>query len=168
MISIENLHLHIDGRVILEGIDLHLRPGDIYGLLGPSGAGKFTTIFALLGLRGRSSGQIRVLENDPADHAREIRWNVGVMPERTEFYDWMTAPAYLDWYGRLYGELPDERDVRKLLEKVGLGSMRYRSIATFSRGMKQRLAVARTLLTGKAVGLLTAWGVMFAVAVPYL
>ena len=51
MISIENLHITIEGKEILKGIDLHLQPGDIYGLLGPNGAGKSTTIFALLGLR---------------------------------------------------------------------------------------------------------------------
>ena len=61
MISIENLHLDICGKEILKGIGLHLQSGDIYGLLGPNGAGKSTAIFALLGLRGRSSGQIRVL-----------------------------------------------------------------------------------------------------------
>jgi ABC-2 type transport system ATP-binding protein len=145
MISIENLQLRIEGREIIKGIDLHLQPGDIYGLLGPNGAGKSTTIFALLGLRKRSSGQIRVLDHDPAEHALEIRRNVGVMPERAGFYDWMTAPAYLRWYVCLYGQPPNDGDVEELLEKVGLGSLRRRLIATYSRGMKQRLAVARAL-----------------------
>jgi len=145
MISIENLQLHIGRKEILNGINLNLRPGDIYGLLGPNGAGKSTTVFALLGLRMRSSGRIRVLGRDPADHAREIRRDVGVMPERAGFYDWMTAPAYLKWYSRLYGQPPNEEDMLELLEKVGLGSVGHSPIATYSRGMKQRLAVARAL-----------------------
>ena len=145
MISIENMQLRIEGKEILKGIELHLQPGDIYGLLGPNGAGKSTTIFALLGLRERSSGHIRVLDHDPAENALEIRRNVGVMPEQAGFYDWMTAHSYLQWYSRLYGQSQSDGDLRKLLEKVGLGSVRHRPIATYSRGMKQRLAVARAL-----------------------
>jgi ABC-2 type transport system ATP-binding protein len=147
MISIENLHLSIDGKEILRDVHLHLQPGDIYGLIGPNGAGKSTTIFALLGLRVRDNGQVNVLGRDPAEHAAEIRRTVGVMPERAGFYEWMTAPAYLRWYGRLYGETPTGRDVRMVLEKVGLGTEGRRPIGTYSRGMRQRLAVARALIS---------------------
>ena len=146
MISIENLHLTIEGKEILKGIDLHLQPGDIYGLLGPNGAGKSTTIFALLGLRAHGSGPINVLGRDPGEHAAAIRSSVGVMPENAGFYEWMTAPAYLRWYGRLYGETQTQRDLGILLEKVGLGTQGHRLIGTYSRGMKQRLAVARALM----------------------
>jgi ABC-2 type transport system ATP-binding protein len=146
MISIENLHLTIEGIEILKGIDLQLQPGDIYGLLGPNGAGKSTTIFALLGLRGRGSGRISVLGRDPGEHAAAIRSSVGVMPENAGFYEWMTAPAYLRWYGRLYGEPQSKRDLLLLLGKVGLGTEAHRLIGTYSRGMKQRLAVARALM----------------------
>ena len=146
MISIDNLHLTIEGKEILKGIDLHLQPGDIYGLLGPNGAGKSTTIFALLGLRAHGSGRISVLGRDPGEHAAAIRSSVGVMPENAGFYEWMTAPAYLRWYGRLYGETQTDRDLMILLEKVGLGSQGHRLIGTYSRGMKQRLAVARALM----------------------
>ena len=122
MISIENLNLNIGGEEILKGIDLHLQPGDIYGLLGPNGAGKSTTIFALLGLRTHASGRINVLGRDPGEDAAAIRGSVGVMPENAGFYEWMTAPAYLRWYGRLFGETQTDRDLGILLEKVGLGT----------------------------------------------
>ncbi|MCB2146034.1 MAG: ABC transporter ATP-binding protein [Deltaproteobacteria bacterium] len=147
MISIENLHLGIERKEILKGIDLHLEPGDIYGLLGPNGAGKSTTIFALLGLRARESGQISVLGHDPKSHAAQIRGAVGVMPEHAGFYEWMTAPAYLRWYGSLYRQAQTEKDLRILLGKVGLGDECRCTIGTYSRGMKQRLAVARALVT---------------------
>ena len=147
MISIDNLQLHIGGSQILKGIRLNLQPGDIYGLLGPNGAGKSTTIFALLGLRAYSAGRIRVLDRNPVDHGREIRRDVGVMPERAGFYDWMTASAYLSWYGSLYGQATTEIGIRELLEKVGLGSVWDCRIGTYSRGMKQRLAVARAMAT---------------------
>ena len=135
------------GKEILKGIDLHLQPGDIYGLLGPNGAGKSTTIFALLGLRAVDSGQISVLGLDPAKHAIDIRSAVGVMPENAGFYEWMTAPAYLRWYCSLYGQTPSHNDLRTLLAKVGLGAEGRRPIGAYSRGMKQRLAVARALAT---------------------
>jgi ABC-2 type transport system ATP-binding protein len=147
MIRIENLFLSINGQEILQGIGLHLQPGDIYGLLGPNGAGKSTTIFALLGLRGRSGGRVRVLGNDPQDQALEIRRSVGVMPERAGFYDWMTALAYLRWHANLYGQPPRDSHLRQLLEKVGLDAVHSHRIGSYSTGMKQRLAVARALVT---------------------
>jgi ABC-2 type transport system ATP-binding protein len=145
MISAENLHASINGQDILKGIDLHLQSGDIYGLLGPNGAGKSTTIFVLLGLHHRSGGHISVMGKDPDDQAVEIRRTVGVMPEHAGFYDWMTATDYLRWYARLYGQSPSDTDVRKSLEKVGLGAVQNHPIGSYSRGMKQRLAVARAL-----------------------
>jgi len=146
MIRIENLHLNIEGKEILKGIELHLQSGNIYGLLGPNGAGKSTTIFVLLGLYLRSSGRISVLDHDPKDHALDIRRNIGVMPEEAGFYNWMSAPAYLGWYGCLYGQRQSDGDLRVLLQKVGLGSVSHRPIGTYSRGMKQRLALARALV----------------------
>jgi ABC-2 type transport system ATP-binding protein len=146
MIDIENLRLSIDGKEILRGIDLHLQPGDVYGLLGPNGAGKSTTLFALLGLCAYASGRVVVLGGDPAQDAASIRRYVGVMPEKAGFYNWMSATAYLKWYARLYGCAQDDRGRARLLEKVGLGTEAHRRIGTFSRGMKQRLAVARALM----------------------
>jgi ABC-2 type transport system ATP-binding protein len=145
MISVENLHASINGQDILTGIDLHVQSGDIYGLLGPNGAGKTTTIFVLLGLHQRSGGQVSVMGKDPADQAVEIRRTVGVMPEDAGFYDWMTAAKYLRWYAWLYGQPPHDVELRTLLEKVGLGPVQDRPIGSYSRGMKQRLAVARAL-----------------------
>lgn len=146
MIDIDNLRLNIEGKEILKGIDLHLRPGDTYGLLGPNGAGKSTIIFALLGLRAYESGRVSVLGGDPAQDAVSIRRGVGVMPEKAGFYDWMTAPAYLKWHGRLYDFPSTDQDLGMMLEKVGLGAEARRTIGTYSRGMKQRLAVARALM----------------------
>ncbi len=146
MIKTENLRLRIKGKDILKGINLHLEPGDIYGLLGPNGAGKSTTIFALLGLRACESGRISVLGSAPDGDAVSIRRSVGVMPEKASFYDWMTATDYLRWYGRIYGSQPTDKDLGMMLEKVGLGAESHRFVGTYSRGMKQRLSVARALI----------------------
>ena len=141
MIRIENLHLNIAEKEILKGVDLHLQSGDVYGLLGPNGAGKSTTILALLGLRNYTSGHVSVLEHDPANQAAVIRRSIGVMAENSGFYDWMTPITYLQWYGTLYNLLNDQRKLHKLLDRVGLESVANHPIGTFSRGMKQRLAV---------------------------
>jgi ABC-2 type transport system ATP-binding protein len=146
MIAVDNLRLTIGGKEILKGIDLHLRPGDTYGLLGPNGAGKSTSIFALLGLRPYDSGHVGVLGDDPAKEAVSIRRLVGVMPEKAGFYNWMSASDYLKWHGRLYGSPPTDRDIARMLEKVGLGAEALLPIETYSRGMRQRLAVARALV----------------------
>ena len=147
MIDAENLHATIDGNEILSGLDLHLEPGDIYGLLGPNGAGKSTALSVLLGLRAYASGRVAVLGGDPAKDAVSIRRLVGVMPEKAGFYNWMSASAYLQWFARLYGVCSSGRARKILLEKVGLGAEAHRCIGSFSRGMKQRLAVARALMT---------------------
>lgn len=147
MISIENLRLTIEGKEILTDIDMHLAPGEIYGLLGPNGAGKSTTIFSLLGLRSRQSGRVSVLGSDPAENAVVIRRSIGVMPERSGFYGWMAAADYLMWCGSIYGYESTGRDQETMLEKVGLGKEAHRPIGTYSRGMKQRLAVARALIS---------------------
>lgn len=146
MITMENIRLGIDGKDVLNGIDLHLEPGDIYGLLGPNGAGKSTTIYALLGLRPYSGGHVRILGGDPAEDPIPIRRQVGVMPEKAGFYEWMTAPDYLGWYASLYGAAPAAGELDALLGRVGLAAKKGQPIADYSRGMRQRLAVARALL----------------------
>ncbi|WP_338669071.1 ABC transporter ATP-binding protein [Pseudodesulfovibrio methanolicus] len=146
MITMENIRLGIDGKDVLNGIDLHLESGDIYGLLGPNGAGKSTTIYALLGLRPYSGGHVRILGGDPAEDPIPIRRQVGVMPEKAGFYEWMTAPDYLGWYAHLYGFEPAAGELDALLDRVGLGAKKGNPVATYSRGMRQRLAVARALL----------------------
>jgi ABC-2 type transport system ATP-binding protein len=147
MIRVDKLFLNFKGKDILRAVDLHLQPGDIYGLLGPNGAGKTTTIFTMLGLKSRFGGKISVLDSDPENQAQDIRNIVGVMPENGGFYEWMTGIAYLKWYSSLYGQKCQDKRLYALLERVGLGSVAHLSIKTYSRGMKQRLAVARALVS---------------------
>jgi ABC-2 type transport system ATP-binding protein len=87
-----------------------------------------------------------VLGHDPSREAVAIRRSTGTMPENAGFYEWMSAPAYLRWYGRLYGVVSTDVDLHGLLARVGLEVDERSPIATFSRGMKQRLAIARALL----------------------
>lgn len=146
MIQIWGLKLDLGGRPVLREVNLSLQPGTIYGLLGPNGAGKSTTLSVVTGLRKAKSGSVRVLGMDPAVEGRALRGRIGVLPEQAGFYDWMTAREYLDWSARLYGKRKDPGQVASLLQKVGLEVRDHAGIATYSRGMRQRLALARALI----------------------
>jgi ABC-2 type transport system ATP-binding protein len=111
--------------------------------VGPNGAGKSTSIAVLLGLYAPDDGELRLFGESQAD-ALALRQRIGVMPECAGFYDWMNANDYLAWYAGFYGAL--QQRVSDLLTLVGLGDSGVRPIGQFSRGMQQRLALARALV----------------------
>jgi ABC-2 type transport system ATP-binding protein len=143
LIDANHLRLSLHGLTILADVSLHLEPGEIYGLLGPNGAGKSTSIAVLLGLYAPEGGELRLFGESPADPLA-LRRRIGVMPERAGFYDWMNAQDYLVWYAGFYGGL--QQPVADLLTLVGLGDSGAKPIGRFSRGMQQRLALARALV----------------------
>jgi len=145
LIDANHLQLSLQGQDILEDVSLHLRPGEIYGLLGPNGAGKTTTIAVLLGLFPANSGGLRIF-GEGLDDIVTMRRRIGVMPEQAGFYDWMNAKDYLAWYVSFYGE--SQRPIGDLLQQIGLGDTAGKPIGQFSRGMKQRLGLARALVHG--------------------
>jgi ABC-2 type transport system ATP-binding protein len=145
LIDANHLSLNLEGQRILSDINLHLWRGEIYGLLGPNGAGKSTTIALLLGLYAADSGKLRLFDSPQADPVN-LRRRIGVMPEHAGFYDWMSANDYLVWHAGFYGGL--QQSVAELLELVGLGDTGRKPISQFSRGMTQRLALARALVHG--------------------
>lgn len=146
LVDVQDLVLSIDGRPVLEGVRLRLEAGEVYGLLGPNGAGKSTTIAALTGLRRAVSGRVLVLGVDPWSERVAVHAGIGVLPEQSGFYEWMSAQEYLRWFARLYGRRLDDTALRGQLERVGLDAANRRAIGTYSRGMKQRLGLARALL----------------------
>jgi len=122
--------------------------GIIFGFLGPNGAGKTTTIRLLLGLLAPTSGSATVLGMDTQTHGAEIRQRCGALLEHTGLYERMTAEDNLELYGRIWQIPPAERQarIRSLLESTGLWERRKEPAGQWSRGMKQKLAVARALL----------------------
>lgn len=146
LIDIQSLRLQIDGTTVLRNVDLSVNEGEIYGLLGPNGAGKSTTIAVALGLRQPDAGSVRVLGVDPRVDPETVHAQAGVLPEQGGFYDWMTARDYLDFFARLYGKEYDVAALSVRLEQVGLDPALTRAIGAYSRGMKQRLGLARALL----------------------
>jgi ABC-2 type transport system ATP-binding protein len=130
----------------LKALDLEVRRGEIFGLLGPNGSGKTTTIKLLLGLLFPTAGEALVFGRDATDVAKNER--IGYLPEETDLYRFLNAEETLDFYGRLFN-MP--RAVRRqrafdLIEQVGLTKARKRQIKEYSKGMKRRIGLAQALI----------------------
>ena len=132
----------------VNSLTIDVRPGDIFGFLGPNGAGKTTTIRMLCGLLSPTSGHSEVAGLDIVKDSLKIRSIIGLLPESSGFYNWMGAEEYLLYFAALYkidAHLGKIR-AKDLLERVGLASKSFVPISYYSRGMKQRLGLARTLI----------------------
>jgi len=132
----------------LDGLDMEVAPGTIFGFLGPNGAGKTTTLRILTGLARATSGVAQVAGLDVLKDPGKLSHHIGHLPEEPAFYGWMTPRDFLDYLGRLYGLSSSERlsRTRELLALVGMEDASKRRIAGFSRGMRQRLGVAAALI----------------------
>ncbi len=138
--------------VAVDGVSLSVQPGEIYGLLGPNGAGKTTVIRALTTIVPIASGTATVAGHPLGDTAA-VRSRIGVLPESTGYPNSRTAPAYLTFYGQLFGLTRTDAEARavRLLGQFGLGDRRRQRIATYSRGMRQRLGICRALMSDPVV-----------------
>lgn len=147
-VQTEGLSRRFDGVTALDGLDLAVPTGSIFGFLGPNGAGKTTTIRLLLGLLEPSSGDAEVLARNVRSEAQEIREQVGVLLESDGLYERLTARQNLDFFARVARLSKGDRDarIRALLDEIDLWDRRDDPVADFSRGMKQKLALARAFL----------------------
>lgn len=129
-------------------LSLEVPAGIIFGFLGPNGAGKTTTIRLLLGILAPSSGSARIFGFDTHTQADEVRTRTGALLEHTGIYELMSAEENLEFYGRVWRMSATERKTRihELLEHMGLWDRRKEKAKDWSRGMKQKLALARALL----------------------
>ena len=132
----------------LDGLTLEVPAGIVFGFLGPNGAGKTTTIRVLLGLLEPTGGSAQVLGFDTRTESHRIRERTGALLEHSGLYERLTAYDNLDLYGRIWHMAAGERRarIRELLDQFGLWHRRGDSVSTWSRGMKQKLAVARAIL----------------------
>jgi ABC-2 type transport system ATP-binding protein len=140
----------------VDAIDLSIRRGEIFGLLGPNGAGKTTTILMMLGLTEISGGSVDVLGFNPVRQPLEVKRRVGYLPDAVGFYDHLTARENLVYTARLLGIPRREVDARiaEALERVDLGEVIDRRVATYSRGMRQRLGIAEIMMKKAEVAIL--------------
>jgi ABC-2 type transport system ATP-binding protein len=130
----------------VDGVDLEVRRGQVYGLLGPNGSGKSTTIKMLLGLLTPTAGRIAVMGKRPR-HV-DTKQEIGYLPEESYLYRFLSARETLDYYGRLFRiPAPIRRErVSRLLEMVGLEAVEHRPVGEFSKGMQRRVGLAQSLI----------------------
>ena len=140
----------------VDAIDLSIRRGEIFGLLGPNGAGKTTTILMMLGLTETSGGTVNVLGFDPVRQPLEVKRRVGYLPDAVGFYDHLTARENLLYTARLLA-IPRRETTARIMEamdSVQLADVIDKRVATYSRGMRQRLGIAEIVLKRAEVAIL--------------
>jgi len=149
LIETQGLTKRFDGVTAVDSLTLSVEEGEVFGFLGPNGAGKTTTMRMLTCLVSKTSGEAKIggYEVGSRDSAK-IRKMIGVLPETVGLYEDLSAYKNLDFYGRLYEcpEGPRKANIQNLLTKLGLWERRNSPVGTFSKGMKQKVAVARALL----------------------
>ena len=145
-IDARDVWLSLDGRPVLRGVDLRVDAGIRLGLLGPNGAGKTTLIRALSGVLRPERGTVAVFGRALATDPLEFRRSVGVVGHQSYLYPELTVRENLTFYARLYGVNDPTARMKELLEAVGLLDRGDEQVSTLSRGMIQRLALARAMM----------------------
>ncbi len=156
VISARGLTKRYGETVVVDAIDFEIFKGETFGLLGPNGAGKTTTILMMLGLTEVSAGTVTVLGRDPVREPLAVKRRVGYLPDAVGFYDGMTATENLVYTARLMGIERREREQRiaDALARVRLSDVAHKRVATFSRGMRQRLGLAELLVKRAEIAIL--------------
>lgn len=156
VIETHGLTKHYGRVVAVEDLNLEVKEGEVFGLLGPNGSGKTTTILMLLGLTEPTRGEARVLGLDPMREPLKVKAQVGYLPDQVGFYGELTAWENLRYTTRLLG-LPEgeaKARIEEVLKRMGLWEVRDRRVFAFSRGMRQRLGLAEVLLKRPKVAIL--------------
>lgn len=156
MILADNLTKYFKDFAAVQGVNLDVKAGEVLALLGPNGAGKTTTVRMLTTVLRPTRGRATVAGYDVVDEDVQVRQSVGVLTEHHGLYQRMYVREYLDFFGQLYGLSAPQRDRRmdELLAKFGLLQADNRRIGEFSKGMRQKLSLARSLLHSPPVLLL--------------
>lgn len=147
-IEIHDLHKIYNGFHAVDGLSVTVPQGCFFGFLGPNGAGKTTTIKMLMGLARPDSGSMHVLGMPLPQHSLEIRREIGLVPDDSLLFDYLTGGEYLDFVARLYGlsRLSAKERSRELLEVFQLGENPRKLIGEYSKGMRKRVAMAAALI----------------------
>lgn len=153
MLHIDHLYKSYGKFRAVNDLTLHIPQGDLFGFVGPNGAGKTTTIRIVCGLMLPSSGDVAINGVNALAHQREIKKQIGYVPDFFGVYDNLKVKEYMDFYGSMYrmGSREIQRISDDLLELVNLSDKKEVFVDTLSRGMKQRLCVARALIHNPAL-----------------
>ena len=148
VLVVENLRKSFGDLVAVGGISFSVREGEIFGFLGPNGAGKTTTISMICGLLRPDDGEIRVDGLSIVDHPREVKQQLGVVPQEVAVYEELSARQNLEFWGGIYGLKGKDLGARidELLVQVGLEDRAKEPVKNFSGGMKRRLNLAMGII----------------------
>src|ERR1017187_7408228 len=150
MIQTQNLTKKFGDLTAVDSVTINVNDGEVFGFLGPNGAGKTTTVRMLCCLISKTSGEARIADYDVGKEADalKIRKLIGLVPDNVGLYDDLSAYDNLDFYGKLYGctEAQRKENIQRFLTMLGLWEKRDAIAGTFSKGMKQKLAIARALI----------------------
>ena len=155
-ITVRNLVKTYGKIYALDGLDLDIPTGSVFGFLGPNGAGKTTTLRILAGLSKPTSGKVTIAGIEMNNAIPKPSLQVGYLPEEPAFYAWMTPIEYMSYAAAIFGIRKKMAAIKteNLLELVGLSEVRKRKIGGFSRGMRQRLGIAQALVNDPEILLL--------------
>lgn len=148
VIETKGLTKRYSGFTAVDNLNLAIQHGEVFGLLGPNGSGKTTTILMLLGLTEPTAGQVRVLGLDPVRQPLTVKAHVGYLPDQVGFYENLTARENLNYIAKLNSIPRPEATARieEMVARMGLAANIDQRVGTFSRGMRQRLGLAELLL----------------------
>jgi ABC-2 type transport system ATP-binding protein len=155
-ITARGLTKRYGSATVVDNIDFAVEKGETFGLLGPNGSGKTTTILMMLGLTERSGGSVAVLGEDPMRSPLTVKRRVGYLPDSVGFYDNLTATENLSYTARLMGIAASERPRRiaASLARVRLADVAEKRVGTFSHGMRQRLGLAEIVMKRAEIAIL--------------
>ncbi len=154
MIELRKLTKAFGHRVVLRGIDLTINEGDFVTLMGANGAGKTTMLHIIATLSKPTAGEVSINGYRLADSASQLRRFIGLVSHKTLLYNNLTAEQNLRFYGRMYDIGNVSNRIETVLKQVGLWGRHKESVRTYSRGMQQRLAIARATLHNPPILLL--------------
>ncbi|KML41822.1 ABC transporter ATP-binding protein [Cytobacillus firmus] len=148
ILEINDLRKSYGPKSVLNGVSFGVKRGEIIGYIGPNGAGKSTTVKILLGIEDDYSGQVKIFGRDISDGDIEYKRKIGYVPEIAEVYDNLTGQEYLTFVSELYGLDSDfaSDKAKSLMELFGVGEVYHSRIASYSKGMRQKLLIISSLL----------------------
>ena len=148
MLGVHHLTKHYGALVAVHDVSFEARPGEVLGLLGPNGSGKSTTVKILTGLLRQTSGNVELDGRNAFDDLEGYKRILGYVPEEPYLYSYLTGPEYLQLVGRLRG-LPEavlDDKIDRFMQLLGIYDDRYQTLSSYSKGMRQKILIAASLL----------------------
>ena len=148
MLAVQRLTKHYGALVAIHDVSFEARPGEVLGLLGPNGSGKSTTVKILTGLLRQTSGSVQLDGADAFADLEGYKAILGYVPEEPHLYSYLTGPEYLRLVGRLrgLGEGALDDKIERFLQLLGIYDDRYQTLSSYSKGMRQKILIAASVL----------------------